>query len=1027
MLQRAGGESGTPSGIRREPSSAMTLLLHCFGEPRVERDGERVPIPLKKAEALLFYTAMEGRVPRDRAKLLFWGDKDEALAANSLRNSIHTLRRALPDHFEADRRYLDVKDVERDADRIPELEDPSRPIGPAFLEEPLQGFDALGRPEFDTWLLLTRSALKEKVAERLRARAALCYDGGRFEAHTEALAALLALDPFDEESVLELLEAWHERGYTAKAISLYENFRTRMRSEIGIAPSERAEAFFLKLIGGCGKEMPRSFEERFCCRETELDRIRGFLSDGREELKLVFVHGEAGIGKTSLVNRAVLLSAGSGTDLLTARPEGLGPPSPYSAWNGLVSQLGKRLEERGISLIPSDRAALSGIFYGLAHRDGTSGVSVGSPPPTPSVLGRIISRLLFSISAGTRPILIMEDLHDFDPQSLLLLEAFLNEVQNPFTVLLTSRPEGIASTVEMFDRLRPSLPHRLLDLPLGPLEPAETLRFCLSFLPEALVLHKGLDYFVRESEGVPLLLTEILRSLSEDPEGNPSAGLAKVVTRRIRDLSPLQRQLLEGLSAFRGAGSLDEVALFLNRTTQELIEPMEGLLRKRLVREVSEGTRLTVDFCHANVRDCVYETLPGFKRREFHRRIAAILSARYSPRVWNPTLSAALRHHYRMAGLPAQELKLHLSEMSFHITLNHTLFPLIEDKVLHSCSIPFGGREETEFKIAQVRELLGKAGDSESLEMARMEASFLELWGGYRINWGDYRPGRALIGRALTLCRQHGFDEIRLHCLEHMGHRFLQTDEGGRLRDMGRAVVRLAKKLGKEHHIGLGLRFLGVHRMIEKDFDGAERILRHAAELFEELSLFGRNYTLNLLAPRCYIGETRQWRGDLDSAMEHFRDCIGQCSDAGLFWGLSHFHAHAADAALDMGDWGLVRHHIEEGTTLFESCRGGHCGSLLYSLKAILEAQDGRADEVRAALEKADWLSAIGKRSWRAAQLMAKAWAASRVGRGELNGGRLGALLSRTPQSYAEESAALYAAIGAAGRARFVRRTFGLE
>ena len=147
----------------------------------------------------------------------------------------------------------------------------------------------------------------------------------------------------------------------------------------------------------------------------------------------------------------------------------------------------------------------------LAHRDGTSGVSVGSPPPTPSVLGRIISRLLFSISAGTRPILIMEDLHDFDPQSLLLLEAFLNEVQNPFTVLLTSRPEGIASTVEMFDRLRPSLPHRLLDLPLGPLEPAETLRFCLSFLPEALVLHKGLDYFVRESEGVPLLLTEILQ------------------------------------------------------------------------------------------------------------------------------------------------------------------------------------------------------------------------------------------------------------------------------------------------------------------------------------------------------------------------------------------------------------------------------------------------------------------------------------------------------------------------------------
>ena len=259
-----------------------------------------------------------------------------------------------------------------------------------------------------------------------------------------------------------------------------------------------------------------------------------------------------------------------------------------------------------------------------------------------------------------------------------------------------------------------------------------------------------------------------------------------------------------------------------------------------------------------------------------------------------------------------------------------------------------------------------------------------------------------------------------------MGHRFLQTDEGGRLRDTGHAIVHLARELGKEHHIGLGLRFLGVHRMIERDFEGAEKVLRRSAELFEELSLFGRNYTLNLLAPRCYIGEARQWRGDTDGAMELFQDCIGRCSDAGLFWGLSHFHAHAADTALDMGDWSLVRRHIGEGATLFESCRGGHCSSLLYSLKAILEAQDGRTEEVRTSLEKGDWLSAIGKRSWCAAQLMAKAWIASMIERGELDGEALTTPTPRTSRSYAGESAALYDAIGAAGRAQFVRRRFGV-
>ena len=1004
----------------------MTLLLRFFGEPRTERDGERISIPLKKAEGLLFYAAVETPVPRDRARFLFWGDKDEALAANSLRNCLHLLRRVLPGNFEADRKSLSVKGIERDLDRIRNLKNPALPMDPAFLSEPLRGFDALGGPEFDTWLILTRNALRGRVAEGLRERAAVCYDTGLFDERTEALSALLTLDPFDEDSVLELMEAWHERGYTAKAVSLYENFRARMYSELGISPSERAKAFFLKIAGAGPGRMSCPPGERFCCREREVERIGSFLSDERRELKVVLIHGEAGIGKTSLANRSVALNAGRGTDVLTARPELLGPPSPYSAWSSLIAQLGKKLEERGIPIAASDRSTLSGIFYDFAHGDGTSAASAGAPP-TSLGLGRIVSRMLAPLSQSRPPLLVLEDLHDFDPQSLSLLEAVVSEAQSPLTILLTSRPEGVEPIGGALDRARPSLPHRVLDVPLGPLAPQETLRFCKSFLPEELVSRKGLDYFVRESEGVPLLLAEMLRLLAEDPDGNPSAGLAKVVMRRMRDLSPLQRQLLEALSAFRGAGSLEAVALFLNMTPRELIEPMDGLLRKKLVREISDGDRLLVDFCHANVRDCVYESLPRFKRREFHRRIAEVLNTRYSPRVWNPTLSAALRHHYRSAGMRTQELKLHLSEMRFHIALNHTLFPLVEDRVLQSCSIPFGGREETEFKIAQVRELLGRAEDPESTEMAFLEASFLELWGGYRINWGDYRPGRTLIGRALALCRRHGFDELRLHCMEHMGHRFLQTDESGGLRDTGRAIIHLAKKLGKEHHMGLGLRFLGVHRMIERDFEGAERILRHSIAVFEELSLLGRNYTLNLLAPRCYIGEARQWRGDPKGAMEDFRTCIGCCADTGLFWGHSHFHAHAADAALDMGDWDLVRHHIDEGATLFESCRGGHCGSLLYSLKAILEARAGRTEDVRTSLEKGDWLSAIGKRSWRAAQLMAKAWAASMAERGTLDGKRLGALSLRPSRLYAEESAALYAAIGAEARARFVRRQFGLD
>lgn len=1010
----------------------MSLYLHFLGTPFAEAEGARVSVPLRKAEALLFYVAFEGRVQRERLKLLFWNGKDEAQASNNLRNALYLLRRAIPQYLCVDRRYVATVGVVRDFDNADGLTRLGRTIDPRIFEEPMRDFDTLGLGEFENWLIAARSEIRGRIAASLRRRVAACYEAGLCEDLTESLQALLAFDPFDEDSVMELMEAYCNIGNTAKAVALYASYRERLGAELGISPGERAEALYGRILGPFRDKCPADERQPFfCCREKEMRRIGELAAgdgEGGEQSLFVLVHGEAGVGKTALVDHAVALTTAADTPIFRTRPLSIGEAHPYSSWYGAVSDLAATLHARGIGVEPAARAVLAGTFPDFMLQDAAPGGMI-APPKNPLIVARILSDLVRRVSSSARTVFVFEDLHWFDAESLLLLKAFLSETGVPATVFFTARPEREAWADEMLRTLRTARPYRYEAIPLTPFRPDEVARFCRAAFPEAVIESRGEDYFVRESDGMPLLLVEMQKMLRDNPEADCSAGLRGVVMGRMEDLTPLQRDVLSALSVFGKDVGVADLASVMDVNAQTLIEPIERLLAKRLVQEAGNGDRL--DFSHANVRDCVYGTIPKLRRKSLHRRVAETLNASFSPQIWNPGLTSAVRHHFTLAGEPRQVLAQHLREMGFRVALNHVLFPLVRDDVLLSCRIPYSGREETEGRIREAGELLAaldrSAADRERLENRRLEASYLEIWGGYLVNWGEYREGRALLQRALRLVNRHGFRETHVYCLEHMGHYFLQTDGADRLRATGREILRLARGMGEEPHVGLALRFIGVACAIERDFARAEKIFARAAEVFEELAMAGKDYTLNMLAPRCYIGEIRQWQGDAEAAMAHFDACIEKCLKKNLFWGRSHFHAHAADVAYDLKDWRLFRRHVADGIALFERTRGGHCGSLLYSLRALDAARQGLAADAVQALRTADGLASIGKNSWCAAQWMAKAFVSRMMERRELDDGDgLRAYFDSASGAYAEAAEMLYRRIGAETRAASIRREFCL-
>jgi tetratricopeptide (TPR) repeat protein len=279
-----------------------------------------------------------------------------------------------------------------------------------------------------------------------------------------------------------------------------------------------------------------------------------------------------------------------------------------------------------------------------------------------------------------------------------------------------------------------------------------------------------------------------------------------------------------------------------------------------------------LQFRHSRLRDFFYENIPIVRRRELHRLLAERLEKVGEPTYWDPSFSAAVCYHFALASMPEKELDFMLRGMRMHVMLNHELFPALDDGQLAQTNGALSGKAETLSRLHEVKKLLSDLDKKHisSGEYLKMEATILELEGGYKIGWGQYEEGLQAIRRGLALTASGTLELIRLNCLKHMCYYGIQTEEAAVLHKYGEEMFLLARKYGNEVYQGMALRFLGVAAQLTGNMEKAEKILKESVDLFEKISDRGCNYTLSLLAAWSYIGEIRHWIGELDQALKIF-------------------------------------------------------------------------------------------------------------------------------------------------------------
>lgn len=336
-------------------------------------------------------------------------------------------------------------------------------------------------------------------------------------------------------------------------------------------------------------------------REREREVLDRLLHGGRSGV--LVIHGEAGVGKTALLDYAV----GAGGEFVVTKFSGVEAEMelPYAAVQQLCSPFLGLLDR-----LPQPQHEALGVAFGL---------SAGSAPD-PFLVGLAVLSLL-SEAAEERPLLsVVDDAHWLDQGSARTLAFVARRLLAEHVVLLFA-------TRHVDEALR-GLPELLI----SPLRRRDARELLESVLPARLD-EAVLERIVVETRGNPLALLELPRGLSPNqlaggfglPAALPlSDSIEETFTRRLTALPGDARRLL----LVAAADPIGDPALVW-RAAERLGIPESAA-------DVLEAEDLLdlgpqVVFRHPLVRSAVYRAAAGNQRREIHQALAEATDRELDP------------------------------------------------------------------------------------------------------------------------------------------------------------------------------------------------------------------------------------------------------------------------------------------------------------------------------------------------------------------------------------------------------------
>ena len=688
---------------------ALQLLL--LGALELRCGTETLPKPpTQKSQALLAYLALHREMPQSRERLagLFWADRPDRRARRSLTTSLWHIRRCLPDgddlmgdasSVQLNPRmdlWVDVLAFESLVSRR-DLASQESAIG-LYRGDLMDGF-------YDDWVISERYRVQARYWEALANLMTGLEAHGDHRRALEVGLRLVREDPLREDACRLLMRCLCRLGQRNAALEHYRRCREIVRRDLNVELMAETQELHQAILDGRLEADPSVAASVPELAESEpagarppgkdpldplmrsplvgRDREMALLAQCFEEAQhgrggLVLLHGEAGVGKTRLVEEFADLLRWRGVRVLWGRCYEFERVLPYQPLSEALHAVISAMTPAELqSHAPWILLELSLLVPELTERlaDWQDRDPPAEEEQQQNLLFRGVAGFLGKLLAEGPLVVILDDLHWATESTLQMIHFVVRNLADRDVLIVgtvRSESEWAESLLGAFQQQlgREGLV-RSLDLAALTLEDVEAMVVEMSGGSEA-VLPLARQLYA-ETEGNPFFLIEGVKALFESGlvslrggfwRGDFAAvarealplpqGVIEAVTRRVRRLDQDSRQALRVAAVLGSEFDADMLATTWSRGEDATLEALEVLLRRRLISEGSGLLGRDYAFRHHKIREIVYSDIHQRERHRLHARAGKAMESLHASRL--TAVASELAFHFNQGRYAEENL-----------------------------------------------------------------------------------------------------------------------------------------------------------------------------------------------------------------------------------------------------------------------------------------------------------------------------------------------------------------------------------
>jgi len=649
-----------PSPIRY---TSPVLSISLLGAPQIKLNGKEITLTRRKSRALIYYLAAHDKpITRDHLLSIFWIDLDRASAQQTLRTTLHGLRKALGDSLIVDDDKLSLAtDSQIDVRVFGQLAISHQPSAKLNLQslisnlhlyngDFLESFSLPDSPAFDDWVAVQREHYRRLAVRGFTALAKQHEAEKNYREAIDALSRALSFDPLQEDLQRDCIRLQYLAGDRAGAIRRYDSLRKLLDKEMGVPPMAETRKLYDSIISDDLKINDQRLKIAPHQQQTSIFNLQSLPFTGRtaelqqlqraEPRRLILVEGEAGIGKTRLVEEFIRQS--KSLALIGASRE-LESSLPYQPIIEALRTLPANLYETILSsMFLIWREELSRL---LPERNVGASLALAQTPADESRLWESVNQLLIALAKQNPITVFIDDLHWADQSTLALIGYLTRQTSAPIRLIAATRAAAPRSALGVLIQSL-TRENRIIRITPAPLSSDEVTQVAQRLSRQ--FTHPLAAWLTRLSEGNPYILAELVREarqqnvLRYDGVVNLDAlsqnflpqTIYSLIAARLARLSDSARRVMDAAVAVGREFDFEIVARAAALSETAALDALDELRAATFIRpRADDSTGRLYIFDHTLSMEVAYREVGEMRHRLLHRRVAESLEAIHGDRI----------------------------------------------------------------------------------------------------------------------------------------------------------------------------------------------------------------------------------------------------------------------------------------------------------------------------------------------------------------------------------------------------------